>query len=139
MDATNEGDSLFQQARGQEILAALRAHEPERALRLAEHLVLESGNPTGDPRQGRAMLAAAAFVAQQDARADRDREYDYREAVAPWCNEDELRQGAMMTLYSQGTSQGWLAAPLYDLAAPYFQAMTGPFAEGFADIERRDL
>jgi hypothetical protein len=131
--------AMFEAERGQEILAALRAHDPARAVQLAEHLVLESGNPTADPRQARAMVAAAAFVAQQDARADGEREYDYRAAVAPWCTPDELRDGAMLTLYSQGVLRGWLAAPLYDFAAPYFQEMGGRFAAGFAAIERRDV
>jgi len=85
------------------------------------------------------MLAAAAYVAQLDAVTDGDRTYDFREAVAPWCTPEELREGAMIVLYRQGTSQGWLPAALHDVAKTYFEAAGSRFAEGFADIERRDI
>ena len=131
--------AVFEQERGQEILAALRAHEPARALQLAEHLVLESDNPTTDPRQAHVMLAAAAYVAQMDAVTDGDREYDFREAVAPWCTEDELREAAMIVLYHQGTMLGWLPAALHDTAKTFLEAAGSRYAEGFAAIERRDV
>ena len=131
--------TVFEAERGQEILAALRAHDPDRAAQLTEHLVLESYSRTTGDRQGPAMLAAAAYVAQMDAAAAGDREYDYQAAVAPWCTPTELHEGAMLVLYSQGSTKGWLPAPLHDIAKQYFDSVGSRYAGRFADIERRDV